>query len=208
MKPSLRLLRVLAAPSVMRQNPFGRLTADDPQAETVTRWRVLPIDLDLFGHMNNSRYLLLMDFARVHYLRRAGLLLPALKHRWIMPVAMVNVDFRRPLKPFERFEIITQVLSWDSRWFFMRQIFQTPDQTVPTVATGYVKTLIRSPSGVVEPAQLARIVWGRDVEPPALSADLWDRFSSGPRGAVGERTQAQNQRRQGHSHVDRVGLPS
>jgi len=202
MKPSFRLLRVLAAPSVTTSNPVGRPTADDPHAGTVTRWWVLPGDVDLFGHMNNSRYLLLMDFARVHYLRRAGLLEPALKKRWIMPVAAVNVDFRRPLKPFERFEIVTQMLSWDDRWFFMRQTFRTRKRPVRTVATGYVKTIIRSPSGVVVPAQLARIVGGRDVEPPVLPDDLWARFSIGPRAAVGEHTTPQTPRNNGHSLVD------
>jgi hypothetical protein len=59
------------APTLSKRDTVKRPTADDPQAETVTPWRVLPWDVDLFGHMNNSRYPLLMDFARVHYLRRA-----------------------------------------------------------------------------------------------------------------------------------------
>lgn len=181
MKPSFRLLKVMAAPSAGMPNPAGRPDHDHPQAETATRWWVLPGDVDLFGHMNNSRYLLLMDFARVHYLRTVGLLRPALKERWIMPVAAVNVDFRRPLKPFDRFEIATQVLSWDDRWFFMRQTFRTRNQPPRTVASAYVKTAVRSPSGVVEPAELARIVTGRDTEPPMLPDELWARFGIGPR---------------------------
>jgi|SRR5271156_1577035 len=198
MKPSFRLLRVLAAPTVTTPNSMGP-TAEDPQAETVTRWCVLPWDVDLFGHMNNSRYLLLMDFARVHYLRRTGLLEPALKKRWIMPVAAANVDFHRPLKPFETFEIVTQVLSWDDRWFFMRQIFRTRKGPVRTVATGYVKTIIRSPSGVVEPAELARIVCGRDMAPPVLPPDLWARFGE---QHTARQTPCQTPRHNGHSLVD------
>lgn len=188
MKPSLRLLRVLAAPPARTPNIAERPTADNPQAEMVTRWCVLPWDIDLFGHMTNSRYLLLMDFARLHYLRRAGLLGPAVKKRWILPVAAVNMDFRRPLKPFERFEIATQVLSWDDRWFFMRQTFRTPNRPDRTVATGYIKTIIRSPSGVVAPAHVARMVIGEDVEPPVLPNDLRARFSSGPAADGGHTT--------------------
>jgi acyl-CoA thioesterase FadM len=202
MKPSFRLLRVLAAPSVKVSNPVARPTAENPQAETVTRWRVLPSDVDLFGHMNNSRYLLLMDFARVDYLRRTRLLESALTSRWIMPVAAVNVDFYRPLKPFERFEILTQVLSWDDRWFFMRQTFRTRTTPVRTAATGYVKTIVRSPSGVVAPAQLARIVGGREVEPPVLPDHLRTRFCISPRAAAGEHTAPQTPRHNGHSLVD------
>jgi acyl-CoA thioesterase FadM len=202
MKPSFRLLRVLTEPTVTKANTVARPTADNPQAETVSRWRVLPVDIDLFGHMNNSRYLLLMDFARVHYLRRAGLLEPALKQRWIMPVAAVNVDFYRPLKPFERFEIVTQVLSWDDRWFFMRQTFRTRQSPVRTVATGYVKTIIRSRSGAVAPAEVARIVCDSDVQPPALPYGLRARFNIDPRTAVGEETAPQTPSTNAHPLVD------
>jgi acyl-CoA thioesterase FadM len=196
MKPSLRLLRVLASPAVTTPSTVERPTAADPQTETVTRWCVLPWDIDFFGHMSNSRYLLLMDYARVHYLRRAGLLEPALKKRWIMPVATVNMNFHRPLAPFEKFEIVTQALSWDDRWFFMRQTFRTRTKSVRTVATGYVKTTIRSPSGVVVPAQVARMVVGQDVDPPVLPDDLWARFSIGSR--AGAHTTPQPARHNGH----------
>ena len=202
MKPSFRLIRVLTAPTVTKSDMMGRPTADNVQAELATRWCVLPTDIDLFGHMTNSRYALLMDYARVHYLRTAGLLTPALKERWFMPVSMVNVDFHRPLKPFERFEIVTQVQSWDQRWIFMRQTFRTCQRPDRTVATGYVKSIVRSPSGVVAPARVARMVCGRDVQPPALSYALWARFHAGPHTTVGGHTARQTPRDNGRSRVD------
>lgn len=156
------------------------------QARVVTRWNVLPWDLDLFGHLTNSRYSLLMDFARVHYLRRAGLLRPALMQRWMIPVSTVNLDFHRPLRPFDKFEIHTQLLSWDDRWIFMRQTFQTPQSPARTLATGYVKTTIRCPSGLVAPPDVVEVVCGRAVAPPELTDDLRVRFGMGS-GAAGER---------------------
>jgi acyl-CoA thioesterase FadM len=206
MKPSLRLIRVLAAPTRTRPNSAARPTADDPQAETVTQWRVLPWDIDLFGHMNNSRYALLMDFARVHYLRSVGLVAPALKERWVIPVSAVNLDFHRPLKPFEKFEIATQVLSWDDRWLFMRQTFRTRQSPSRAMATGYVKTIIRSPAGIVAPAQVAWTVCGREVEPPVLPDDVRARFSVGAQHGTGEST-AQTSQPLGHSLVETLDLP-
>lgn len=202
MKPSFRLIRVLTAPTVTKSDMMGRPTADNVQAELATRWCVLPTDIDLFGHMTNSRYALLMDYARVHYLRTAGLLTPALKERWFMPVSMVNVDFHRPLKPFERFEIATQVLSWDQRWIFMQQKFRSCQSPDRTVATGYVKTTIRSASGVVAPARAVVMMCGRDVQPPALSYALWLRFNAGPNTAVGRHTAPQTPRGKSHALVD------
>jgi Acyl-ACP thioesterase len=85
MKPSIRLLKTLstAARKGSRDGAPGP-NADNPHAETLTRWRVMPADLDLFGHMNNSRYLMLMEFARLD--RNAGplvepsLVLPCCRH--------------------------------------------------------------------------------------------------------------------------------
>ncbi|BBZ46718.1 acyl-CoA thioesterase [Mycobacterium parmense] len=205
MKPSIRLLKILTAPPASAHHEDVRPSAEDPQAQTVTRWRVLPCDIDLFGHMNNSRYALMMDFARVHYLRRAGLLTVALKQRWVIPVSAVALEFHRPLKPFQRFEISTQVLSWDDRWLFMRQTFQTREGPVRPVATGYVKTIIRSPAGSVAPAQLARLVCGRDVDPPALPDELWARFRTPPRATSREPHASEGKRLQDVSRVD-VGL--
>lgn len=181
-----------------------RRIADDPLAETVTQWRVVFGDTDLFGHANNSRYLLLMALARAHYLHRAGLLKSALTNCWIMSVATVDVDFYRPLGPFEKFEIGTQVLSWDDRRFFVRQTFRSPRGTV---ATGYVKVIVRSPSGVVEPARVARTLCSRDVQPPMLPAGLRSRFGVGRRSAFPVHASPHARRGSGHPLVDIVDLP-
>ena len=51
----------------------ARLPTLDPHATCVTQWRVLPGDIDAFGHMNNGRYQSLMDIARVDFLLRCDL---------------------------------------------------------------------------------------------------------------------------------------
>ena len=177
MKPSIRLLKTLTTAAWKgSRDGAPRPTADDPHAETLTRWRVMPADLDLFGHMNNGRYLMLMDFARIDYLAQMGLLGAAFRYRWTVPVGTAQVNYYRPLKPFEKFEIGTQVLSWNHRWFYMRQTFRTLGRPVRTVATAYVKTIFLSPSGQVAPTDVVRMAIGYDVEAPAMSADLWARF--------------------------------
>jgi acyl-CoA thioesterase FadM len=185
MKPSIRLLKVLTAVTWKRtRDPAARPSADNPHAETVTRWRVMPGDLDLFGHMNNSRYLMLMDFARLDYLAHMGLVTAAFRRRWIVPVGTAQVDFYRPLKPFEGFEIGTQVLSWNHRWFFMRQTFRSRQCPTRPVATAYVKTIFCSPSGHVAPKDVVRLALGHDVEAPTMPDHLWARFRLGRPAAV------------------------
>lgn len=179
MKPSLRLLKVLSAATWKgTRDATNRPNPDNPHAETVTRWRVMPGDLDLFGHMTNSRYLMLMDFGRLDYLARMGLLTTAFRQRWIVPVGTAQVDFHRSLRPFERFEIATQVLSWNDRWFFMRQTFRTLRSPARTVATAHIKTMFRSASGHVAPKDVVRMALGHDFEAPALPDHLWLRFGA------------------------------
>jgi hypothetical protein len=50
MKSSIRLLKVLCDATWRGTiDPDARPSADNPHAETVTRWRVMPWDLDLSG---------------------------------------------------------------------------------------------------------------------------------------------------------------
>src|SRR5262249_51228964 len=128
----------------------------DPLRESVTRWRVLPSDLDLFGHMTNGRYLSMMDLARIDFLVRLGMLGTVLKRRWIAPVGCAYVDFRGTLRPFERYEIRTRLVYWDHKWFYFRQDFCRVDEPGRVVGTGYVKAVFRGPSGSVTPDQVIR----------------------------------------------------
>jgi acyl-CoA thioesterase FadM len=186
MKPSIRLLKTLTTAAWKGSHDQApRPGPNNPNAETLTRWRVMPADLDLFGHMNNSRYLLLMDFARLDYLAQVGLLGAAFRYRWTVPLRTAQVDYYRPLKPFEKFEIGTQVLSWNDRWFYLRQRFRTLGHPVRTVATAHVKTIFLSPSGHVAPMDVVRMAIGHDVEAPPMSADLWARFEVAIPVAIG-----------------------
>ncbi len=54
----------------------GRL---GPLEESVLKLRVWPVDLDVNLHMNNGRYLSVMDLNRVDVILRTGLLLPLLR---------------------------------------------------------------------------------------------------------------------------------
>lgn len=90
-----------------------------PLDESVIRLRVLPNDLDTNLHLNNGRYLTLMDLGRVDLLIRLGVVREMRRRRWGGVVASATVRFRRPLNLFQRFELHTRLLCWDDRWFYM-----------------------------------------------------------------------------------------
>lgn len=85
--------------------------------------RVWPNDLDFNLHMNNGRYLSLMDLGRVDLLARSGLGRTVLAKRWMPVVTGVTIRYRRSLAPFQRFRLETRLVGWDEHFLFLDQRF-------------------------------------------------------------------------------------
>ena len=143
MYPFLRLSGVVAT-SLLRP---GLSFAD----ESVIPFRVLPSDLDNNLHMNNGRYLMMMDLARWDMLLRARLVGAMLRRRWMPVVSRIEMRFRRSLGPFQRYELRSRVDRWDAKWFFIQQRFERGGVLH---AEGEVQGLLRSPQGNVPPEAL------------------------------------------------------
>ncbi len=95
-----------------------------------TPFRVLPTDLDVLRHVNNGVYFSLMDLARVDLMRRSGLFGKLVKRGWYPVVMAETMQFRRSLKLFERFTIVTRVLTWDEKGILVEQRFERRGETV------------------------------------------------------------------------------
>ena len=106
------------------------------------RFHVWPGDLDFFGHMNNGRYLTLMDSGRWDLISQIGLLSHMKKNRWITVLGGATIRFKRPLRPFQRFDLITRILGWDAKWFYVEQRFESDGKIV---ADAFVRGIFRAP---------------------------------------------------------------
>ncbi len=116
--------------------------------ESVLPMRVWPSDLDFNGHMNNGRYLTLMDLGRADLVIRFGLARVALAQRWQPLVGGATIRFRRSLLPFQRYRLHSQVRSWNAKWFFIEQRFEAGDVEGSRVhALAQVKVLLRGREG-------------------------------------------------------------
>lgn len=98
-----------------------------PRVPTARTFRVWPWDIDAFLHMNNGRYSQIMDVARIDWMRRSRILDAVIKNRWGGLLGGSLIRFRRSLKPFQRYRVWTEVVSWDERWFFLEHRFETMD---------------------------------------------------------------------------------
>ncbi|KAK0180750.1 hypothetical protein PV327_003101 [Microctonus hyperodae] len=93
-------------------------------------------DLDtLFYHMNNSRYLRELDFARADFYERTNLYREiCLQGKGVVQGA-ATIRYRRFLRPLSIFKIKSKIIYWDEKSIFMEHKFITPkDDFVRAIA--------------------------------------------------------------------------
>ena len=130
------------------------------ETETLTM-RVWPSGIDFNFHLNNGRYLSVMDYGRVHMLARSGVLRAMLRARWTPLVGAAWVTYRRSLPLWARYTLATRMVCWDERWFYIEQTF-TGEQGL--AAVGWVKGALRAADGVVAPQKILE-----SIEPGIVS---------------------------------------
>jgi acyl-CoA thioesterase FadM len=98
-----------------------------------TRFRVWPGDIDPLLHVNNGVYLSMLDVARVDMFLRARAF-GVLRSRRLYPVvAAQTIRYRRSLRLFERFEVVTRIVGWDEHAFLLTHDFLRGDEVVAEV---------------------------------------------------------------------------
>jgi acyl-CoA thioesterase FadM len=86
-------------------------------------FRVWPSDLDLSMHMNNGRYLTIMDLGRLDFLVRTGLWRAVRRNRWTPIASSIVIRYRRELRPLDRFRLETRLVCWAEASVVMEQVF-------------------------------------------------------------------------------------
>jgi acyl-CoA thioesterase FadM len=149
-----------------------------PEGSALEPWRtplrVFPNDLDLLRHVNNGVYLTLMDIGRVDLLIRTGAQAAAASRGWYPVVVGETIRFRRSLRLWDRFEIITRVLGWDDRLVYLEQVFERRSASggpeVVAEAVVAARFLARTGGGV--PAPDVAVAFGSVPQSPPLPPDV------------------------------------
>ena len=76
-------------------------------------------DLDVNLHMNNARYLAVMDLGRFDLILRSGLGKLVWREKLKPVVGSTLVRYRRSLAPFARFSLTTRIVGADEKWLFI-----------------------------------------------------------------------------------------
>ncbi len=140
-----------------------RSSARVPLKDTVElNLRVLPDDLDLNFHMNNSRYLKIMDLGRWQFILRVGLLSVCVRRRWRVIAGAIDITYLRSLKLFQHFTLSTRLECWDHKWLIIEQRFTVHGRLH---ARARVRMLLLDRKGV--PVPIPKIFEALQLEPTA-----------------------------------------
>lgn len=92
----------------------------DPHVSTHRIW---PWDIDPWMELNNGRTLTLFDLGRMPMGKRMGFDRLARDKGWGMTVAGNTTRYRRRVTLFQKLTMVTRILGWDGRFFYIEQSF-------------------------------------------------------------------------------------
>ena len=136
--------------------------------ESRVSFRVLPNDCDINFHMNNGRYLSFMDLGRVHLVAQIGLLRIIARKRWRAALGAAEINFIRAIAPFQKFDLVTRLVTWDDKWAYMEQRFEVDGVLY---AHALVKGLFLDSRGRVESSAVVAEL-GYAAAPPPMPQEL------------------------------------
>ena len=141
--------------------------------------RVLPNDCDMNLHVNNGRYLSLMDLGRIDHVTRSGWWRVFRARGWNPVAAGVTIRYRRELRIGRRYRLFTKCLGWTERWIFFEQRFERMDGKL--AARAYVKVaVLGADRRTLDPSEVVAAM-GVDATSPPLHPDIerWQEIEAG-----------------------------
>ena len=158
----------------------SRAARVEPDTKIVTPLRIFPNDLDLNNHLNNGRYLTLMDIGRYDLVVRCGMTKLMRSKGWYPVIAAATIRFRRELKAFQKLELTTQIIYWDDKWFYFEH---TLVHEGSVYARAMLKGIFKSKQGMnvplVEIMKEMGVVRAQPAKPAHIAA--WDEMDKGMR---------------------------
>ncbi|WP_106746784.1 acyl-CoA thioesterase [Yoonia maritima] len=117
----------------------------------VSYHRCWPQDIDTYFEMNNGRILTIFDLGRTGLAARVGLLDVLKQNRWGLTMAGVSVRYRKRIRPFAKFRIVSKTAGWDHRFVYIDQSIWIGDECA---TQAMYRSAITSANGIVPPDQV------------------------------------------------------
>jgi acyl-CoA thioesterase FadM len=124
-------------------------------------FRLWPVDMDIFIHMNNASYIRVAELHRWRMLSESGLLKQMMKDKTIFLAVDQSITYSRPILPFQKYIVTTTVkASDDDKWMYYQHSFDQPgevkdEKTRKHYALITLKAVMKAPSGkTVRPSEV------------------------------------------------------
>jgi acyl-CoA thioesterase FadM len=144
------------------------------------KYRALPFPIDCeWNRLNANKYTAFMDHSRMAFSVRVGVsILTLAKKRWIFTIAEQHINYISSVKSLVPFVVTTQMVYWNEKYCFAIQEFYQNDKIR---ARGFVKFVVRKPSGVVPmPEVIAATGYhGQSPQVPKILLDIFPSLNSG-----------------------------
>ena len=110
-------------------------------------YRVYPTDLDQNGHLNNAKYVRILNYARRSLWQRNGVWHHCLTRspKANLIVTAATIRYRREIKSWQRFAVVSHLAHWDAQCFYIESRFESLETTPFVLAIALVKCMSPSP---------------------------------------------------------------
>ena len=119
----------------------------EPTGVNIIEGRAWPWLCDYQRHINNARYLEIMDYGRTQFFLRAGLVPTLAKHGIGGVTAATQIIYRRPIDFMQTYRLETRLVGWDERWYLHEQHFLLADGRV--AAHAFIRSMLSDKKGTV-----------------------------------------------------------
>jgi acyl-CoA thioesterase FadM len=126
-----------------------RMPVLGPLDSHVSHHRCWPQDLDYYMEMNNGRILTILDLGRTGLAQRVGLLAALQKNKWGLTIAGSSARYRKRIRPFVKFRMVSKAVGWSERFFYMEQSIWIGNDCAVQVL---YRAAVTDKNGIVNPA--------------------------------------------------------
>jgi acyl-CoA thioesterase FadM len=117
-------------------------------ADFTLKFTAIPfLDTDVF-YLFTQTYGQYMGLARWNLLFNSEFRTAALKKGWVPVTTKETISYKRPIKAFERITLVTRIVHWNDRRFYIEHLFYVKGE-IRSIT--YVEGLVRGPKGHLQP---------------------------------------------------------
>lgn len=139
----------------------------DPLGTHVSTHRCWPQDIDQYMEMNNGRILSILDLGRTGLAQRVGLLSTLSKNKWGLTMAGASVRYRKRIRPFVKFRIVSKAVGWDERFFYIDQSIWIGDDCA---VQALYRSALTDKNGIIKPEVVFATIGYNAPDAPVLPA--------------------------------------